>query len=132
MKKGILISAIALLISAGVSAQEVTGTQVKTKSQQRIEARQQARAEKRIQAMEQSGDPIMTRSRAKRQNQGAVVSETARGTQSGQGQGQAVSTQARMKGESQKARVKSNNAARANKNNVNRPAVAPGKGAGRR
>ncbi len=144
MKKEILIGAFALLISVGVSAQEPvqtqtqdqTMTQTMTKKQQRIEAKAQARAQKQAQKqarkMDQSGDPIMTQTQTRTQNHGAVVSETARGTQSGPGKGQAVSTQARNKGESQQARVKTNNSAKAGSGMANRPATAPARGAGRK
>lgn len=144
MKKEILIGAFALLISAGVSAQEPvqtqtrtqtqdqTMTQTMTKKQQRLEAKAQARAQKQARKMDQSGDPIMSQTQTRTQNHGAVVSETARGTQSGPGKGEVVSTQARNKGESQQARVKANNSAKAGSGMANRPATAPARGAGRK
>ncbi len=132
MKKEVLIGAFALLISAGVSAQEPVQTQTMSKRQQKTEARTQTKAQKQIHKTDQSGDPIMTQTKTRTQNHGAVVSETARRTQSGPGKGEVVSTQARMKGESQKARVKTNNPAKAGSGMGNRPAAAPGKGAGRK
>ena len=158
MKKEILFGAIALLISAGVMAQtaEPVQTQSKSKKQQRIEARQQAQAQeqeqvrsgdpimtqtqtrtkgqKKEQAQEQvrSGDPIMTQTQTRTQNHGTAVSETAKEIPGGEGKGQIVSEQARMKGDAQKSMKQ---AKKASKNNVkakrvrtNRPATVQGGG----
>jgi hypothetical protein len=134
MKKEILFGAIALLISAGVMAQttEPVQTQTKTKKQLRIEARQQ----KQVQEQVQSGDPIMTQTGTRTENHGAVVSETAKQVPGGEGKGQIVSEQARMKGEAQKsmkeAKKASKNKSKAKSVRSNRPAVGKGTGAGRR
>ena len=132
MKKEILFGAIALLISAGVMAQtaEPVQTQSKSKKQQRIEARQQAQAQEQEQV--RSGDPIMTQTQTRTQNHGTAVSETAKEIPGGEGKGQIVSEQARMKGDAQKSMKQ---AKKASKNNVkakrvrtNRPATVQGGG----
>ncbi|HRW27169.1 MAG TPA: hypothetical protein P5197_06810, partial [Bacteroidales bacterium] len=63
MKKEILLGAIALLISVGVTAQttEPVQEQLKTKRQLRIEARQKAKVQEQV----QSGDPIMTQTQTR-------------------------------------------------------------------
>ncbi|MBN2863295.1 MAG: hypothetical protein JXN62_09055 [Bacteroidales bacterium] len=132
MKKGILLSAIVFLLSLGISAQVADQTQAKTKKQLRIEAREQAKVQKQVQAMEQSGDPIMSQTQTRTQNHGAMVSETATQTQSGSGKGEMVREQAKLKGEAQKARVKTNNTAKTKNAGMSRPAITPGKGVGRK
>jgi len=152
MKKEILLGAIALLISVGVTAQtsEPLRTQTKTKKQIRIEARQQAkvqdqtksgdpimnkaqtRTQSQVQEKVQSGDPIMTQSQTMTQNHGETVSETAKQAQSGS----VVKEQARLKGDAQKSvkkaktSTKNNGSARSIK--TNRPATVKGTGTGRK
>ncbi len=158
MKKEILIGAIALLISVGVTAQttEPVQEQLKTKKQLRIEAKQQAKVQdqtqsgdpimtkaqtrtrdqkrEKVQDQTQSGDPIMTQTRTRTENHGAVVSETARQTPGGEGKGAVVSQQARMRGEAQRsakqAKKTNKNQGAAKSVRTNRPATV--KGAGRR
>ena len=138
MKKEILFGAIALLISAGVMAQtsDPVQAQTKTKKQLRIEARQQKQAREQVQEQVQSGDPIMTQTQTRTQNHGAAVSETAKQVPGGEGKGQIVSEQARMKGEAQKsmkqAKTAKKNQGAAKSVRTNRPATVKGTGAGRR
>lgn len=150
MKKEILLSALALLISAGVMAQtsEPLQTQTKTKKQLRIEAKQQIN----VQDQTQSGDPIMTKTqtRTKTQTKQQVQDQTQSGdpimtqtqtrTQlkdgSGEGQGDMVREQAKLQGEAQKsmkqAKTATKNKGAAKSVRTNRPATVKGTGAGRK
>ena len=160
MKKEILCGAIALLISAGVTAQttEPVQEQTKTKKQNKTEVRQQVKDQEqtqsgdpimtktqaktrdqkkeKVQEQVQSGDPIMTQTQTRTENHGDVVSGTARQTPGGEGKGAIVSEQAKMKGEAQKS---AKLAKKANKKQgvaksvrTNRPATVRGTGAGRK
>jgi len=109
MKRSIIMSALALLISAGIAAQ--TNVPVQTQNK------------------EQSG----------KASHGQTVSETARTTEPGEGKGEIVSTQAKVQGETQKARVQTKAAAKnqgsarpANAMQKNKGAAAKGSGAGRK
>jgi len=124
MKKEILLGAIALLLSAGVMAQtsEPIQTQTKTKKQLRIEAKQQLK----VQDQTQSGDPIMTQTQTRTQLKDGT----------GEGQGDMVKEQAKLKGDAQKS-MKQAKTATKNKNaaksiRTNRPATIKGTGAGRK
>ena len=144
MKKEILFGAIALLISVGVTAQTAEPVQTKTKRQLRIEARQQAKVQEQV----QSGDPIMTqtqtRTKAQVQDQtqsgDPIMTQTQTRTQpkdgTGEGQGDMVKEQAKLKGDAQKS-MKQAKTATKNKNaaksiRTNRPATIKGTGAGRK
>lgn len=101
MKK-LLIVIAALFISAGIMAQEPVKKQTRTKQQ----------TQEQVQTPTQSGDPIMIQERVrtnegqgamkraekkeKKMNHGRMVSETAKGTESGPGKGEAVSGMAKQ------------------------------------
>ena len=99
MKK-LLIVIASLFISVGIMAQEPVKKQTQTKKQ----------TKEQVQTPTQSGDPIMTQERVnegqgnikraekkeKKMNHGRMVSETAKGTESGPGKGEAVSGMAKQ------------------------------------
>lgn len=128
MKRKIFLIALALVVSAGVFAQETVPAQKKTRKQTRTEVREQAqdqsgdpimeraRVRDQVQSQDQSGDPIMKQTR--KQDHKAAASGTRQGQMVKQQSG--TNTQARSS-----ARVNSNAGAK-------RPATVPGKGAGRR
>jgi hypothetical protein len=80
----------------------------------------------------------MTQTQARTQNHGEVVSETAKQaqTQTGEGKGEMVREQAKLKGEAQKsmkqAKTATKNKGAAKSVRTNRPATVKGTGAGRR
>ncbi|MBN2665750.1 MAG: hypothetical protein JXR67_04520 [Bacteroidales bacterium] len=128
MKKRIFLIALALVVSAGVFAQETVPVQKKTRKQTRTEVREQvqdqsgdpimerARVREQVQAEDQSGDPIMKQTR--KQDHKAAASGARQGQMGRQQSG--LNSQA-----GSKARINSNAGAK-------RPATVPGKGAGRR
>jgi hypothetical protein len=140
MKRSILISAIALIISAGITAQVTTQNQQQDKVQagNQLQTQNQSQEQPQVQIREQSrlqdGSGLQTRTQTrdnaakeekkmlkaqkkaqkmaqKNANHGRMVSETARNTESGPGKGEIVSIQARNKGQVQQARIKTNNSA---------------------
>ncbi len=106
MKRLITVLFALVLSSAIMFAQEQTPVKTQTK--------QQTKEQVKVQAQDQSGDPIMVQERVRtnegkgtmkraenremrKQNHGAVVSETAKGTPGGPGKGEAVSGVAKQK-----------------------------------
>ena len=113
MKKEILFGALALLISVGAVAQNPVSdqTQIKTKKQLKIEARQQKMVHEQV----QSGDPIMTKTQSGARMQNNVQSGDPIMTKN--------QTQAR-------SATKNNSAAKSVR--ANRPATVKRTGAGHR
>lgn len=104
MKKLVIMMFALILSSAIMFAQEQTPVKKQTK--------QQTKEQVKTQTQDQSGDPIMIQERVRtnegkgtmkrsekmrKQNHGAVVSETAKGTPSGPGKGETVSNVAKQK-----------------------------------
>jgi hypothetical protein len=133
MKRSILMTAIALMISAGITAQVTTQTRQQSQAQTATQAQAQAQTHEpeqmldRVRDQERLKDGIGPQAKLtkeqkkmmkaqkkelKKANHGQVVSETERAAQSGPGKGEIVSTQARNKGQIQQARIKENNSAK--------------------
>ena len=124
MKRLIIMTATALLISAGIAAQTNDPVQNQTKVQNKDRNKEQ------------------TMTKTKKANHGQTVSETARTTESGEGKGEIVSEQAKLQGETQQARIKNQTSAKnqtgntgarpANAMQQNKVNAAKGSGAGRK
>lgn len=122
MKKSIIMTVVALLISAGITAQTTDPVQYQNKVQKKEQTKEQKKTMKA--------------------NHGQTVSETAQNTESGPGKGQIVSEQAKLQGETQQARIKNQTSAKnqaankgarpANSMQQNKVNAAKGKGAGRK
>src|SRR4030043_217575 len=107
MKRLIIMTATALLISAGIAAQTTDPVQNQTKTRNK----------------EQNKEQTMTKT--KKANHGQTVSETARNTESGEGKGEIVSEQAKLQGETRQARIKNQTSAKNQTGNTGaRPANA--------
>jgi|MudIll2142460700_1097286.scaffolds.fasta_scaffold1121104_1 hypothetical protein len=112
MKRSIFVTAIALMISAGITAQVTTQqqsqaqrqekqTQVRVRDQEKLKdgSGPQAKLSKEEKKMMKEQRKAQKRAQ-KKANHGRMVSETARSTESGPGKGEVVSTQARTQGQS--------------------------------
>jgi hypothetical protein len=113
MKKSIFLSVIALVISAGITAQTAsrnraqaeqkvqtqTQAQVQTQEQLQVMTKEQIKEQARIQKKIAKEEKKQARIEAKNgaSTHGTAVSETARNTESGPGKGEVVSTQAKTK-----------------------------------
>ena len=149
MKKEILFGALALLISVGAAAQNPVSdqTQIKTKKQLKIEARQQKMVHEQV----QSGDPIMTqtqtRTRDKVQSGDPIMTQTQTRTRDKVQSGDPIMTKtqsgARMQNNVQsgdpimtknqtQARSAAKNNGPAKSVKVNRPSTVKRTGAGHR
>lgn len=108
MKKVLYFAAIALFISAGVTAQVSTETQVKDQTRARNQIREQ------VQVPESDGDHLQLREQIRNENHGEAVSEIAKNTDPGPGKGEIVREQAKLKGDAQQARLREKRSARNN------------------
>jgi hypothetical protein len=133
MKRSIFIIATALLISTGITAQNVDNTQIRNRTQVKTQDQTQTQVQTQTQNMDQvqqkqmlqkrdqTGDMDQTRTRNKISAQdrrqarikardasthGQNVSGVARSTQSGVGKGNTVSTHARSKGQIQQSQMR--------------------------
>jgi hypothetical protein len=160
MKKSIIMTATALLLSVSIAAQTNDPVQNQTKVQNKEQNKEQTmtKAQQQEKVMYQQGNMTKTKAqnkaavkeskekkvktKTKKANHGQTVSETARNTESGSGKGEIVSEQAKLQGETQQARIKNqvsaknqsaNTGARpANAMQQNRTGAAKGSGAGRK
>src|SRR4030042_3539775 len=98
MKRLIIMTATALLISAGIAAQTTDPVQNQTKTQNKEQNKKRNKEQ--------------TMTKTKKANHGQTVSETARTTESGEGKGEIVSEQAKLQGETQQARIKNQTSAK--------------------
>ena len=132
------MTALALLISASIAAQNVNQNQ----EQKQTQAREQVQDGSGIQTRSQTGEEkkmLKARKKVQKANHGQTVSETAKSLESGPGKGQVVSTQARNKGEipqvNEKNSAKNQNAnkgARGNPAQQNKIKTSAGAGPGRK
>jgi len=127
MKRTIIFTAMALMISAGVMAQSQNQvrtqvrneTQAQTQEQTQTQTQEQVRVQNMTNAQERprNANRILRQERKqlKIHNEaaeaGQAVRQRARTTASGPGKGEAVSQQARIKGETQQARIRQENRA---------------------
>jgi len=116
MKRSIIMTVIAVMISAGITAQVTTRQQSQTQTQEQQQTQDKVRKQDRI---EDGSGPKVKLSKEERKmikaerkaqkmaqkkaKHGRIVSETARSTQPGPGKGEVVSTQAKTQGQSQQA-----------------------------
>lgn len=124
MKRSIIITAAALMISAGISAQVSDQIQQQT-TNDRLQIRDQDRDHLRLHdgsgSQNQENSNLLREERRilrdqervqkmaqKKENHGRMVSELAKGTESGPGKGETVSSQAKARGMFQQARIKEN------------------------
>jgi len=131
MKILVIITALALIISASTTAQvakqsqqqsqKQTSTQVQTHTQDQLQTQDRVQKQERVQKL--SGVHTLSRTKVskeerkmikdqkigeKKVNHGQVVSETAKSTESGPGKGEVVSSQAKTQGQAQQARIREN------------------------
>ncbi len=118
MKRTIVLTAMALLISAAVAAQSTNQAGNQAGNEARINAQTQAQVhaeegmaiQEQARSMDRMSRQERKQARAELRNEAALhgqtVSEVARTTESGRGKGEAVSQQARVKGETQQVRVR--------------------------
>ena len=146
MKKSIILTAIALLISAGITAQSNVQTQDQKKIQNKDQNQEQSGTMTQTQTKNKTavkeGKEKKVKTKTKKANHGQAVSETARNTESGEGKGEIVSEQAKLQGETQQSQMKvqtsakkqtANKGARpANSMQQNKVNAAKGTGAGRK
>jgi len=139
------MTAIALMLCAGVSAQVAAQTQqqsqTQTQTQAQTQTQDQQQTQDRVRDQERLKDGsgkqaslskeeknrIKAERKAqkmaqKKETHGRVVSETARSTEPGPGKGEVVRTQARTQGQAQQARTKENNSVK------NQPAIKGARG----
>lgn len=148
MKKSIIMTAAALLISAGIAAQTNVPAQNQNKEQNQVRTQEQTMTMTKNQTKTQTkaavkeGKEKKVKTKVKKANQGLNVSETARNTEPGEGKGEIVSEQAKLKGETQQARIKNQTSAKNQSANTgarpsnamqqNKVNAAKGSGAGRK
>jgi hypothetical protein len=147
MKRSIFLTAIALMISAGIMAQSTnqvqtqnenrTRTQVQTQVQNATQVQSQTQNQTQVQNQDQSGTLDQTRTRSQLRKDAAETGQTvrarARNTESGPGKGAAVSQQAKVRGETQQARkATQNSSARSRAVQRNAMRMSRGTGSGRR
>lgn len=138
MKRTIILTSAALLISAGVTAQNLNqvrsqsraGEQTQTQEQIMLQTQEQAQTQTQAQTQAQTREQVRIQNMTNAQEQprnarkilrqerkqlklhneaaehGQAVRERARTSASGPGKGEAVSQQARIKGETQQVRIR--------------------------
>lgn len=127
MKKSILLTGLALMLSAALMAQAQTRAQSGTRNQQQVQVQSQEQVQNQPQV--QSQDRLRNQTQDQRRQRiqdpsthGQQVSETARTTESGPGKGEVVKEVAKNQGEAQQLQNQNKISAKNQKGNINRNA----------